>query len=119
MGLRRLLIAALALSIIRVTLPGSDLICGKHESDKGHEQMVMSPAAHPEGCSEMQKDHQSCQMPGQSGCCVVIGGCGMSVAIPDERQSSDMRRRAGDAQTSIVSIPVSLVAAPDPPPPKG
>ena len=119
MSMRKLFIASLALSMIRVTLPELDLVCTARNAGHDQHQMTMGrTSGATSDFSQTSDDDRRCDMPGHAECCAAVGGCGSSAAIGNtsQRETVDVdRMRATHAPGEI---PVSLVTSPDPPPPR-
>jgi len=121
MNMRALLVAALSLSMIRVTLPGSDLVCAKHDSrkaDAAHSNGGLANAAHRHGHAH-QHGHQSpCESPSHADCCSALASCGMSVALGMKYQVAElMPAFKHDCAFESAEL-LSRANVPEPPPPK-
>src|SRR5205085_1194236 len=87
MNMRALLVAALSLSMIRVTLPGSDLVCARHGSpraDVAHVSGGLANAHHDHPGRHQPGPQPPSDPPSRSECCQALASCGMSLALPAE-----------------------------------
>ena len=123
MDVRRQLIVALSLSMIRVTLPGSDPVCAKHDSG------VASAIAHLSGGhasgghghrfpASGKHDQPPCETPSQADCCQALASCGISIGLGQERQTVEPLVAVAHRGISRSAVLFSRVTAPEPPPPK-
>src|SRR5689334_4482835 len=109
MDFKRLLIAALSFSMIRVVLPGSDVVCTKHV---GHEIR----AAHE--CDQKGHDQRPCEMPNRADCCAALASCGNSVAVGDDQHALPPLTSSEAHVPARSEKLTSRSTSPDPPPPK-
>jgi len=117
MDVRRLLIVALSISMIRVTLPGSDLVCAKHESRLSHASMVHAVTRY--GLpGPAQHDQRPCDTPSQAECCPALASCGITAALGEERLIPAPQLVVEYRRASRSAVPSSRITAPEPPPPK-
>src|SRR4026207_463456 len=85
MDLRRLLMVALSLSMIRVTLPGSDRVCARHDS--GHSRAVAGHDARDHSTGLPAPGHHDkgpCETPSRADCCQAVTSCGFSIVLSEE-----------------------------------
>src|SRR5438067_389424 len=121
MTMRGLLVVALSLSMIRVTLPGSDLVCAKHGSSKAliaHTSGSLANVHHHRANTHQGGHNPPCDTPSQSECCQALASCGMSLALGAEYNVVAPIQSFRRAETSRSAVLFSRVTAPEPPPPK-
>src|SRR5438105_5700635 len=121
MNMRALLVAALSLSMIRVTLPGSDMVCAKHDSGKtGAAHTTGGPAntGHDHGSTHQRGHKLPCETPSEADCCHALAACGMSLALGTEYQVGDPIHSFKHTRIFESAVLLSRVTAPEPPPPK-
>ncbi len=123
MYLHRLLIIALSVSMIRVTLPGSDLVCAKHDSRAAsapaNADGAHAAVGHSHGLPAPGKSAQHpCETPSQADCCHALASCGISIALGEVRQTVTPQVAAEHRRIPRCTVLRSRVTAPEPPPPK-
>lgn len=122
MDLRRLFIVALGISMVRVTLPGGDQVCARHDpanlKTDSHASANHLLSRHSHSLPAGRRDHRPCDTPSQAECCRALASCTVSVALGEERQIVDASPTNAEQHVSRLDALLSRVAAPDPPPPK-
>jgi hypothetical protein len=113
MHLRRVVIMGLGLAMIRVTLPGSDLVCARHDSGHAH-AVVHSGAGH----VPAHQHDPPCETPSQADCCHALASCGVSIAVAEESEMIHPILSVDRQQAWAAVLPASRTSGPEPPPPK-
>jgi hypothetical protein len=120
--IRRLSAIATWVLLLHLNLIASDLVCAQHHEISGAGVAAMRQH-HPHGDGVHQRsvkngDAEACKVPTRADCCHAMASCTVSLGLGPSRLdvASLIMRTAGD--TLSVDAPISLVFAPDPPPPK-
>lgn len=91
---------------------GSELnVVGHHYANGHHAGMVTETSAH-------STHNQSHPVPAQPECCRSMAACAVTVALRAEAHASSECFRENAIVARLMSVPLSPITTPDPPPPK-
>jgi len=111
-----------ALLMLHLNLVRADVACALHGA--GHAAPSSTrphpgPAHHGHGQSGGDQHHEKpCDTPTQADCCQALVSCSLLVAVSHNGQSSSVPSAHDGVLAAIVSLPLSPIVPPDPPPPK-
>jgi hypothetical protein len=129
MFLRRLSGFLVALLMLHLTFVGADGACAEHgdrgERQQGHAHAHATPGGHghhdvslgAEAVGDAATD-QPCETPTQPGCCRAMSSCAVNAAFMERAFASPRPPVRASIESAALTIPLSRVTAPDPPPPK-
>lgn len=127
---RRVAALALAASLLHLSIPGAEAACARHpQSDRAaehaqdHAREEHHPAAereptHESGAFGSDAREESCDTPGQTECCRALATCSLLFGANAKAASGAYAPRHDHVVGARTGIPLSRVAAPDPPPPR-
>ena len=131
-SVHRLFALLTSLSMLHLMLVGSDLACATHSAN-GHGTMAMSARhatrsnvenASGDAVGEYIADHGSarpatdCATPTQTHCCEAMSSCGVTTTVTTREHLATRSTPASKTPQYEASTLVSVLTAPDPPPPK-
>lgn len=126
MSFRRFAGALTALLMLHLSLVASDAVCATHTTGHARNaQHQSAPGGESRADMSAQMAHHGahdqrqrpCETPSQANCCQALASCGASFAASATRSLPPARANAL-VPSSVIDIPLSELAAPEPPPPK-
>ena len=117
MRLRRIFCVLVTFTMAHLAVVGSDLVCAKHSVTQVAQADVAMPGMD-HGQTGHHGDQPPCKTPARADCCQAVASCAVSVAIASVVAVADAPPMSSAVLASIDNVPLSRVAAPDPPPPK-
>jgi hypothetical protein len=121
--LRRVTALLSSLLMLQLSFAASDLVCARH--DGGTATGNHHSAAHAAAASDAthQSHHavdapKSCEVPARSDCCAALASCGPSIGMLASTREHDAHAINVRVDASVADTPLSLIPAPEPPPPK-
>jgi hypothetical protein len=121
--LRRLTGFVTSLLMLQLSFAASDLACARHDGERspvssndaehhGHASASVHQAA------DTLDESDSCEIPAQRDCCAALASCGPSMGMLAATRVAQTHAIALRVDVSDTGKPLSLTAAPEPPPPK-
>ena len=117
--LRRIVAALTWLFMAHLTIVGSDLTCAAHAGDAAAPPHAMMHHGHPStGSHEARADQAPCRTPAIPMCCQAITSCAAALPLAESQHSTVIAREGTALPATLGEMPLSLIIAPDPPPPR-
>lgn len=119
---------ALAASLLHLNVVRADIACGTHDH-AGLPDHAAGPQAveHKDGAApvlihdggpHVAANDQPCETPVQPQCCQALASCSPVFGAATESAIGHYLPPGGVALAALITLPLSLIATPDPPPPK-
>lgn len=118
MRLRGILGVFVTFTMAHLALVGSDLVCAKHGVAPTAQPGDAMPGMDHGQPAGQTGDKQPCKTPTRADCCQAVASCAPSMAMASVVAIAEAPMMSSAALAFIGQIPLSRVAAPDPPPPK-
>ena len=118
MRLRGILGVFVTFTMAHLALVGGDLVCAKHAVARAAQPGDAMPGMDHGQPAGQTGDKQPCKTPTRADCCQAVASCAPSIAMASVVVVSEASMMSSATHASIDSVPLSRVAAPDPPPPK-
>jgi hypothetical protein len=118
---RRVAGALVGLLMLHLSFVRADVACAAHGDRHGRATSAMQhhTASHAHGTpSESQGREKPCDTPRQADCCQALASCALLLAFNGDDGASSIVSAHDAVRGAVVSIPLSLIVPPDPPPPK-
>ena len=105
-------------SMAHFALVGSDLVCAKHSVAQGSQSSDAMPGMDHGPGQQSPVGKLPCKIPARADCCQAVASCAPSVAVASVVAIADALILSSTVPSSIDDVPLSRIAAPEPPPPK-
>jgi len=120
--IRRLTAIATWVLLLHLNLIASDLVCAQHH-ETSHAATEAMPQHHaPTGVTRASSvtdgDKDACQVPGRADCCHAMASCTVSLGLGSSPLDVAPPTVIGSGASVSLDAPISVVFAPEPPPPK-
>jgi hypothetical protein len=118
---RHAVAAVLSLALLHLNVVRADAACGSHPAATSAPAAVVPAAdhhAHHDAPPAPQSDEEQCDAPQARDCCAAVASCAIAfdAGMREGESASDGSARA--IAPPVVTAPLSVNAAPEPPPPR-
>jgi hypothetical protein len=121
--IRRLTGLLMCSLVLQLNFRASDLACAKHVGESTSKAQTSSAQHHgmampAQGEQQAATEQRSCEIPATKDCCLALISCALTLASEEDAGIRSAVRTREVAPKLTADVPVSLIRAPEPPPPR-